>query len=1023
MRPPTSMPRRPRRARPPSGRGRVALVVGLVVAFVLVTSLRGIAGFYTDYLWFDSLDLSGVWRGILGAKTALALLFTAVFFVLAYANLFIADRVSPRLRLAPSSPEDEMVERYHELVGKRAGLLRTVVSLFLAIVAGASASSQWREWILFTNRVDFGQKDATFSTDIGFYVFQLPFLRYVAGWLFSSLVIITLATLVAHYLNGGIRVQTSGERVTAQVKAHLSVLLGLLSLVRAGQYWLQRYELVFSTRGTVDGATYTDVNVQLTVIYLLIIISLTALVLFMVNIRRRGWVLPVLAVGLWAFVALLAGEAVPAFVQRFRVQPDEPAKEAPYIRHNIAATRDGMGLAEVGLEPFAAEGELSSADLTRNADLVRNIRLWDPKVVVRALQRSQGEGLRDYYSINDVDVDRYTIDGRTTQVNIAVRDLSSDGVPQKSWVAQRLTYTHGYGAVVSPANATTAGGQPVLDVRDVPVKASESAPEISQPRVYIGEGQSGYAIVNTSVREFDYQDDSGGTKVTRYSGADGVPLDSFVRKAAFALRFGDINPVISGNVKAGSRLIMQRDVRERVQTVAPFLSYDSDPYPVLVGGRIVWVIDAYTTTDHFPNAQRADTVDVPADSGLAGSFNYVRNSVKATVDAYDGTIRLYVVDDSDPLVRAYAKAFPELFTDGDEVPADLRAHFRYPEDLFRVQTTMWGRYHLSDPQDFYSRTDEWNVAPDPELRPDAAAVGVATTVANASTNVSNQFADRVDPYYMQLRLPGEEKESFTLLRPFVAASRSNRTRTLTAFLVAKSDPGSYGKLLSYRTPSSRPPAGPQDVVNAINSNSAVSKDVTLLCQQQSKCSTTNLLVIPIEQSLLYVRPLYVESESENSVPQLEKVIVAFQTGGTIEVGLGDTLNDALESLFGAGSGQEPDPTEPTEPGQPTEPDPPSADTAQLAADIVAAFDAADAAYKRGDPVEAATQLKEAERLSRELERRLGSGSGGGPDGGSGSGSTTTTTPTTGPPSTGPPTTAPPATTAPTTAPPTTKAEA
>ncbi len=1001
-------------------------MVGLVVAFILITSLRGIAGFYTDYLWFDSLDLGGVWRGILGAKTALALLFTAVFFVLAYLNLFIADRVAPRLRLAPSSPEDELVERYHEFVGKRAGLLRTVVALFLAIIAGASASSQWREWILFTNRVDFGQKDATFSTDIGFYVFQLPFLRYVAGWLFSSLVIVTLATLAAHYLNGGIRVQTQGERVTAQVKAHLSVLLGLLSLVRAGQYWLQRYELVFSTRGTVDGATYTDVNVQLTVIYLLIIISLTALVLFMVNIRRRGWVLPVLAVGLWAFVALLAGEAVPAFVQRFRVQPDEPAKEAPYIRHNIAATRDGMGLAKVALEPFAAEGELSAADLTRNADVIRNIRLWDPEVVVRALQRAQGEGLRDYYSINDVDVDRYTIDGETTQVNIAARDLSSEGVPQKSWVAQRLTYTHGYGAVVSPANQTTPGGQPVLAVRDVPVKASETAPEISQPRVYIGEEQTGYAIVNTSVREFDYQDDEGGTKVTRYSGADGVPLDSFVRKAAFALRFGDINPVISGNVKAGSRLIMQRDVRQRVQTVAPFLTYDSDPYPVLMDGRIVWVVDAYTTTDHFPNAQRADTIDVPGESGLKGRFNYVRNSVKATVDAYDGTIRLYVVDDSDPLVRAYAKAFPELFTDGEDVPAELRAHFRYPEDLFRVQTTMWGRYHMSDPQAFYSRTDEWNVAPDPELRPTGTAVSVATTAANQSTNVSNQFADRVDPYYMQLRLPGEKDESFTLLRPFVAASRQNRTRTLTAFLVAKSDPGSYGKLASYRTPPSRPPAGPQDVVNAINSNANVSEAITLLCQRQSRCSSTNLLVIPIEQSLLYVRPLYVEAESDNSVPQLEKVIVAFQTSGTIEVQIGDTLDDALAQLFGPGSGEQPEPTDPTqpdEPSDPNEPSQPSTDTSQLAADIVAAFDAADAAYKRGDLVEAATQVQEAERLSRELERRLGqgspdgsadgSGSGTGDDGGGSSGTTTTTPaprssttrpPTSGPPSTGPPTT-------------------
>ena len=349
MRPPSDMPPRPPRRRQsrrgrrlPSGRGRVVLIVVLVALFVLATSIRGIAGFYTDYLWFDSLDLAGVWRGVLGAKTALALIFIGIFFVLCWTNLFIADRVAPTFRLA-TGPEDDLVERYHELVGTRAGMLRTGVSLLLALIVGSGVAGKWNEWILFTNRVDFGQKDETFHTDIGFYVFQLPFLKFVLGWMFSALIVVLLATLVAHYLNGGIRVQVPGQRVSPQVKAHVSVLLGILALVRAGQYWLERYDLVFSTRGAVDGATYTDVNVQVKALYLLMIISITAFVLFIVNIRRRGWVLPGIAVGLWLFVIVLAGETVPALVQRFRVKPDEPSKEAIYIRHNIAATRDAPG--------------------------------------------------------------------------------------------------------------------------------------------------------------------------------------------------------------------------------------------------------------------------------------------------------------------------------------------------------------------------------------------------------------------------------------------------------------------------------------------------------------------------------------------------------------------------------------------------------------------------------------------------------------------------------------------------------
>jgi len=410
------------------GRGRTILIVAVVGLFVLIVSLRGIAGFYTDYLWFDSLHLGSVWRGVLGAKIALAVIFTALFFALCWTNLLIADRIAPAFR--PAGPEEDFLERYHDLVGTRAGLVRFSVAGLFAIIAGASMSGRWNDWILFTHKVGFGQKDATFHTDIGFYVFQLPFLTAVVSWVFSALLVVTIVTTVAHYLNGGIRVQGALERVTPQVKAHLSVLLGVLALVKAGQYWLQRYELTFSTRGTVDGATYTDVNVQLKAIYLLMLISLFAFGLFIANIWRRGWVLPALAVGLWVFVALLAGEVVPAFVQRFRVQPSESSKEAPYIRHNIDATRRALNLGGVDVKPFNFDGKINAAALARNADTIRNIRLWDPAVMQTSYQKLQG--IRSFYEINDVDVDRYPLEGKTTQVMLAARDLNRSGVPQDS---------------------------------------------------------------------------------------------------------------------------------------------------------------------------------------------------------------------------------------------------------------------------------------------------------------------------------------------------------------------------------------------------------------------------------------------------------------------------------------------------------------------------------------------------------------------------------------------------------------
>ncbi len=636
MRPPTEMPQRRRLSR-----GRIALIVFVAVVFALFMSLRGLAGFWTDWLWFDSLGLGSVFSGILGAKIALGAIFTVAFFVMMLVNLVIADRIGPEVR--QSGPEDDLLDRYHATIGRRTKTVRVVVSLVLGLIAGLGMSGDWNQWLLFRNGGSFGVNDQTFNTDVGFYVFKLPFYTSVVNWLFASGVIILIATLVAHYLNGGIRFQTPGPRVTPQVKAHLSVLLGLLALVKAADYWLQRYALTYSTRGTVDGATYTDVKAQLPAIYLLLFIALLSFGLFIVNIWRRGWTLPVVAVGLWALVAVIAGVGYPAFIQRFVVEPEESNRETPYIEHNITATRSALGLSNVETQPFIYNQDkaVATQNVNENPGTIRNIRLLDPTIVTPTYQRLQSQYAQ--LRFNELDVDRYPIrtpsgEVANTQVILGTRDLNVGQIPQSSWEGQHLAYTHGYGVALAPANATTTQGRPDFLIRNVPqiVDSQRISTDISTPQLYYGENVSGYAITNASREEIDFIETDGQTKFTTYSGSGGVKLDSFIKKAAYGLRFSDWNLVVSNFLNSDSRIVYQRDVRDRIEAVAPFMNFDADPYPVIQDGRIVYIFDGYTTTDRYPNAQRADVSGLPAGSALGGKrFNYIRNSVKAVVDTYD----------------------------------------------------------------------------------------------------------------------------------------------------------------------------------------------------------------------------------------------------------------------------------------------------------------------------------------------------------------------------------------------------
>ena len=870
------------------------IIAAVILLVILLFSLRGLAGFYTDFLWFDSVGQGTTWRELLAAKVVPALVFTVVFFVMMLASLLIADRLAPKYR--SMGPEDELVERYQQFVSPYQGRIRVGVSLFFALIAGVGVSSQWQEWVLFTHRVDFGVKDPQFNKDIGFYVFQLPFLRFIADWLFAGLVIVLLVTAVAHYLNGGIRFQSPFQRVTPQVKAHLSVILAVMALVKTAQYYLDRFNLDFSERGVVTGASYTDVKAQLPALNLLIFISIVAAGLFIWNIWRRGWVLPIIAVGLWGFVSIVIGTIYPAGVQKFRVEPNEFQNEQRYIERNIAATRAAFNLQGVDNKPFDYQTNLDANVVNQNVASIDNARLWDPAVIQSTYQSLQG--LQTFYKINDVDIDRYPVGDETRQVVLSTREINESELPSQSWVNQHLVYTHGYGVVSSPTNVAAEDGNPDFLLSGIPIP-QDSPITLNQPDLYFGEHQPGYALVDAKQREFDFSRPGRADATTRYRGKDGVKLDNPVRRLAFALRFGDINPLISGQVDSNTRVIYVRDIKDRVKKLAPFLDFDADPYPVVSGGRVVWILDAYTTTNRFPYSQKTSG---PSDTGLNHSFNYVRNSVKATVDAYDGTVKFYVIDNKDPLIRSYRKAFPDLFTDFAKMPKDLQQHLRYPEDLFRVQSDVYARYHVTESRRFYTGSAKWLLSPDPgsgqltaaQLRTAAAAAPGDQRRGATSTG------DRMRPYYLYINVPGEQQPSFIILQPFVPVSAGNKQTRLVSFMIASSDPGSYGKMTSFEMPQGESVLGPVQIDNRIKSTPAVSQQLTLLNQQGSTVIQGSLQLIPVGNSILYIRPFYVQAAGESSYPQFRFVAVSYAGQDAV---IAPTVNDGLAQLFGQAPSQ------------------------------------------------------------------------------------------------------------------------
>ena len=850
----------------------------LAVIFGLFLSAKSLSAFYINVLWFDSLNRTDLYWGILRSKAELGLLFSLVLALAFWINIFITDRLAPAT--LPNTPQDLAIGRVRDITSKRKGLVRLVVSVVFGLMIGLPMSSHWEEWVLFRNRQSFSIDDAQFNTDVGFYMFRLPFLESVVSWAFGALIMVVLITLVSHFLNGSIRPQDKINKMSAQSKVHISVLLAAAALLRAANYWLSRYNLTRSSRSVVEGALYTDINAQLPAINLMILVSVAVAILLLWNIRQKGWRLPALAVGLWVVVAIVAGAVYPAIVQRFVVQPSVSTRELPFISRNIEATKAAMGLSNVERVPTTS-GTATAADIDANDIALRDIRQLDPAQMRDRFKLDQG--LTSFYSVVDLDVDRYLVDGRVQQLLVASRELNPAGIPNRTWVARHLIYTHGCGIVAAPASVITADGRPnYIDLK------------VTKPQLYFGDGLDGYALVDTDQAEQACPN----TKASQYDADSGIKISGGLRKVAMAVNFGEYNLFGSNLITDKSRMLLVRDVRDRVSKIAPFLQYDSDPYPVVVKGEVSWVIDAFTTSTRYPYAQSANIDQISFGSGLNRSFNYVRNSVKAVVNAYSGDVTFYIVDSVDPIAKAWQAAFPKLFRPISEVDPELSAHFRYPEDLFRVQSNIYGKYQFDDATLFFNRDAAWSVAQAPPNAPESSSgVGIAATGIDAidSATVLDANVLRFSPYYTIFHAPGavDKKGTFAMLRPFVPFSSDDSRKELRSIMVVSSDPATYGKITVFDLATPLPP-GPATIAAEFESEPAISATITPLDQRGSRVTYGDLQIVPVGKSFMYVRPMYVLPDGADAKQVFVRKILAWYNNKSV---IGNSVTAVVAQLF------------------------------------------------------------------------------------------------------------------------------
>ena len=905
-------------------RRRNLIVLGIIVALIiLLFVVQGLAGFYANFLWFHWNGVGVVWREMIVTKIVLGAVFVVIAWALLWASLYVVDTVAPKAAFL--GPDNELVRRYQSAVGPHAFLLRTVVSFVIALIVGSGAASQWQHWILFENSISFGRVDPLFHRDASFFVFRLPFLSFLVDWIFTTLIVVFVVTAISYFLNGAIRLARSA-RAESRAVAHLSLILALIALERAwAYYYVDRYGLDLSTSGVVQGAGYTDVHVRLPALTLLAIVSLVAFILFSVNVYQRSLAVPTIALGLWALLALVVGVIFPAIVQALRVTPSQSSLELPYIKDNISATRFAIQLGNVERHNFPANEDLTSAVLGQYQTTLADVNLWDPVVAVPTFQKLQQN--KSYYQMTALSVDRYKIDGKQTPVVIDVRSLNSSGLPRQSWVNTHLQYTHGYGSVVAAGNVANSANVPRFLAGGIPASSTAGILRLTQPSIYYAPGSTQYVIVDSRQPEVLYQNANGKNIETHCHGCGGIPIGGLFNRLAFAVHLRDLNLLISNLITPDSRLIYLPDIEARVQRALPFLKIDAHPYPVIVNGGIDWVVDAYTSTAYYPYGQAAANGSLPGGSGLGGSFNYVRDAVKVVVNGYTGKMSFYVISPDDPIIRSYERAFPGLFQPLKAMNPVLLQHLRYPQDLLMLQAQMYGRYHITSPSAFYSLSDAWDLSLTSNSATGSPSAGLALS--------QNGAISRFNPIYELLQLPGQSSLSFDAIEPLVPFSSNDTLQTLRALLVASSSSTSYGKLYAYVTPG-QSIHGPALANADINADPTISKAITLLDSKGSSVSLGTVQVLPIADSLIYVRALYVSS-SQTPFPQLVDVIVVYGK----QIAMDSTLQAALAQVFG-GSGQ---------PTQPTGPPSKTSISAQAKSDIaqaVADYAAAQTALKSGD---------------------------------------------------------------------------
>ena len=844
----------------------LTIVLAIVVLIVIVTGPA--VRLYTDLLWFRSLGYGTIFSTILITRISIGLLLGCIFFALLYGNLWYARRIAPTPLV--SSIDNEYLERGFRIARRALGLLFFIGSMVIAALVGLEAATHWEKWLAFFNPTLFGSADPVFNRDIGFYVFRLPFLQYIYYWLFFALVVSTVAAAAVHYTSRAIVAFGNRLEVMPGAKAHLSVLIAAMFFLKAWGYRLDMYHLLVARGSLFDGAGYTELYAHLPALWILLVAAVIGGILVLLGMKRRGIVYAGAGVAGLFGLSLLAGTFYPAAVQQFSVAPNELGKQTPFIKRAIAATREAYGLTEVTTVPFAAEPSLTVSQIEANSGTIENIRLWDQDHLLAAY--AQIQTIQQYYVFKDVDVDRYWLDSRGgsgkhyRQVWLSARELNQSLLPRQSqtWINKHLTYTHGYGFCMSPVNEVSAEGLPDFFVYDIPPKAKVEMP-MEKMGVYFGESTDMYALVDTSAAEFDYPAGTE-TQHTTYQESGGVGIGTFFRKLLFSVRFSDLNILLNENLKPKSRVLYQREIGERVKVLFPFLELDQDPYLVTVGGNLYWMWDAYTTTSSYPYSKHVQV--------WSSECNYIRNSVKLVINAYTGRVDAYVIQKplKDPLIETYQKIFPGVFKPFSEMPEELRSHIRYPEDFFRIQTAVFSRYHMNDPTVFYNNSDLWDVPGRAEL----------ITVGGGSLPM--------DPYYVIMKLPDGTKEEFILMAPYIRAGKFN----MVSWMCARCDEPGYGKLVLYQFPKDTNVFGPQQIAARARQDTVISEQLTLWSQQGSEVGSGNLLVIPIESSLLYVMPVYLQSTS-TKIPELKRVIVVLGN----KVAMAQTLGEALAAVVGS----------------------------------------------------------------------------------------------------------------------------